>query len=573
MKNVDVKTIAKSLRFISIPKMKLAIIMGLMLSETLINIVQPILWGYMLEYVIQLNVISFVKSVILLLLLYFVESVVIYAKTFLSISISENIAYTVKKDIFSRIINYPMELIDKMGVGELLSHLEGDVDTVVDVYTNQFVNVAMSILKAIIVCVIAVTISWPLAILIILSFPLNYLVINRYGNVFRADQDKMRKSMDNYYNKTQEYFLGISCIKVFGAKAQVIKKFDKIVKKNKDIGIHIGKTTAASSGVVGFINFATQILVYGMGMILMLQNKLIFAHFVAFSAYTATLTDSLLEITQVNPKLKQAMVSVERINKIFEEFDENQECWGQKRIPSLLGELEIRKISFAYESKKVFTNLSIKFEQGKKYAIVGPSGSGKSTLLKLIVKLYNADQGKIYLKGIDISELKEDDFRKTVGIVQQEPVLFGMSVFENIKMGNPEADIQEIYSAAKKAKIYEEIMELPDRFETVINSKGDNLSLGQKQRITFARTILQNPQIFLFDEVTSSLDNLSQMLINETINSLRTLHTLIVVSHDISNVIDADKIIVIKSGQIVGMGTHKELLVGCGEYQRLFESK
>lgn len=573
MATTDIKTIVKSLRYISIPKTKLVIIMCLMLSEALINIVQPILWGYMLEYVIQLEVLSFGKSVVLLMFLYLVESTVIYLRTFLGTNISENLIYTVKKDIFSRIMNYSMKLIDKMGVGELLSHLEGDVDIVVDVYTNQFVNVIMSILKAIIVCVIAVVISWPLAVLIILLFPLNYWVINKFGNVLRADQDKMRKSMDNYYNKTQEFFLGISCIKVFGAKNQVIKAFNKVVRKNKDIGIHIGKITALSSGVIGLINFTTQILVYGMGMVLMLQNKLVFAHFVAFSAYTATLTDSLLEITQVNPKLKQAIVSIERINKIFEQFEKNQECWGEEKIPNSLGELEVRKVSFSYENKKVFRDLSIKFKQGKKYAIVGSSGSGKSTLLNLLVKLYNVDYGNIYLEGKDINKLAEGEFRKTIGIVQQEPVLFGMSILENIKIGNPDADIQEVYSAAKRAKIYEEIAELPDGFETVINSKGDNLSLGQKQRITFARIILQNPQIFLFDEVTSSLDNLSQALINETINSLKKIHTLIVVSHDIPSVIDADEIIVMKLGQVVGIGTHEKLLLSCGEYQQLLESK
>lgn len=377
--------------------------------------------------------------------------------------------------------------------------------------------------------------------------------------------------MDIYYNKTQEFFLGISCIKVFGAKKIASQKFTSLVNNNKNIGIHMGKMTAISSGIVGILNFSTQIAVYGLGMFLLIKKRLIFPHFVAFSAYTASLTEALLDITQINPRLKQAIVSVKRINELFFSIDNSQEEWGHSRIPEFIDEIGFKKVNFSYGNKEILKNITLKFEQGKKYAIVGSSGAGKSTLLKLLVKLYEVETGKITINEININNFIEGDFRKVIGIVQQEPILFGMSIYENIKLGNALASVNDVYNAAKKANIFGDISHLQNGFHTVINSKGDNLSLGQKQRIALARTLLQDPKIILFDEVTSALDNKSQMMINKAINSLKGTHTLILISHKIANVIDADQIIVMEDGKVVDVGTHFELLEKCLVYKQLFD--
>ena len=174
-------------------------------------------------------------------------------------------------------------------------------------------------------------------------------------------------------------------------------------------------------------------------------------------------------------------------------------------------------------------------------------------------------------KRQNINNFIEGDFRKVIGIVQQEPILFGMSIYENIKLGNALASVNDVYNAAKKANIFGDISHLQNGFHTVINSKGDNLSLGQKQRIALARTLLQDPKIILFDEVTSALDNKSQMMINKAINSLKGTHTLILISHKIANVIDADQIIVMEDGKVVDVGTHFELLEKCLVYKQLFD--
>lgn len=279
----------------------------------------------------------------------------------------------------------------------------------------------------------------------------------------------------------------------------------------------------------------------------------------------------MLDITQINPKLKQAIVSVKRINELFFSIDNSQEEWGHSRIPEFIDEIGFKKVNFSYGNKEILKNITLKFEQGKKYAIVGSSGAGKSTLLKLLVKLYEVETGKITINEININNFIEGDFRKVIGIVQQEPILFGMSIYENIKLGNALASVNDVYNAAKKANIFGDISHLQNGFHTVINSKGDNLSLGQKQRIALARTLLQDPKIILFDEVTSALDNKSQMMINKAINSLKGTHTLILISHKIANVIDADQIIVMEDGKVVDVGTHFELLEKCLVYKQLFD--
>ena len=574
MKKIEfrgVKEIKRSLNYIRVPKIKMFIILILKISEIVISIIQPILWGYMLQSVLKINVNEFVRDILLLLFLYIIESIVIYFETYIGTAVNEKIVCKTKRDLFDKIMNYPMLFIDKMGCGELLSHLEGDVATIIDVFTGQLVNVVVSVLKAVIISVVAFSISWPLAILTVMSFPISYFVIDKFGNILQKDQVKLRDAMDIYYNKTQEFFLGISCIKVFGAKKIASQKFTSLVNNNKNIGIHMGKMTAISSGIVGILNFSTQIAVYGLGMFLLIKKRLIFPHFVAFSAYTASLTEALLDITQINPRLKQAIVSVKRINELFFSIDNSQEEWGHSRIPEFIDEIGFKKVNFSYGNKEILKNITLKFEQGKKYAIVGSSGAGKSTLLKLLVKLYEVETGKITINEININNFIEGDFRKVIGIVQQEPILFGMSIYENIKLGNALASVNDVYNAAKKANIFGDISHLQNGFHTVINSKGDNLSLGQKQRIALARTLLQDPKIILFDEVTSALDNKSQMMINKAINSLKGTHTLILISHKIANVIDADQIIVMEDGKVVDVGTHFELLEKCLVYKQLFD--
>lgn len=547
-------------------------ILLIVIINVALSIIQPILWGLMLESVMKLEVKRFTRLVIWLLALYIFEAITLYIQSYLSTYVNENLTCAMKERVFFKIINYQMRLINKMGIGDVLSHLEGDVQTIISVYTNQILNVIIGILKALIIGTIAFVMSWPLAVAIILMLPINYVIMNKFGILLKSDQIELRKNMDKYYSSTQEYINNIGSVKSLGAKVFIAEKFKELIKNNKLVGIRIGKLASASTGLSGFVNFFTQIVVFSLGMYLLVSDKLTFALFVAFSSYSAILSGALLEIVQINPKLQQAVVSIKRVNKILDEMEDNQEHWGERVLQVVDGNITIKNISFGFE-EIVLNNINMKFSAKKKYAIVGLSGSGKTTLFNLLLKIYEVNLGSIRIDDIDINEISEDCYRGIIGVVQQEPKLFHMSIIDNIKLEQQNATFDQVRQAARMANIDEDIMNMQEGYNTIVQGIDGSLSVGQKQRIALARTLLKNPKIILFDEVTSALDNISQELVCETINKLRDTHTIIVISHKISSIIDSDEIYVMNNGMIVGNGRHSQLLMDCQHYQDLFHKE
>lgn len=567
----SIKTIYASYNHVRSYQNKLMLILFLVVLGLGLSVLQPILWGHLLESVLKLDVNTFKILIPCLLGLFILDAAIIYFQASLKATVNENIKYEMKRNIFSKILNYQMNYINKMGIGDVLSHLENDVEVVVKVYTGQVLDVIIAILKAIIIGTIAFIISWPLAIVIIMMLPINYFILNKFGKKMKETQIELRKNMDEYFSKTQEYVTNIESVKVFGIKKYIISKFNKLINVNKMSGIRIGRLVAGSSGSAGLINFFTQILVYSLGIYLLLNNKLTFALFVAFSSYTALLSEALIGITRINPILQQAVVSINRVNKILTEFEDKPEAWGDTDVCNTKGKIDMKNITFGYSDHHIlFTRLNLSFDSKRKYAIVGSSGSGKSSLFRILLKVYDVQSGVISFDGIDISEINEDSFRSIIGMVPQEPILFNMSIMDNIKLENPTASEKQVYEAAKMANIHDEIMKLSEGYKTIINGLKDNLSVGQKQRVCIARALLKNPKILLFDEVTSALDNISRELINNTIDSLRKTCTVIVISHKVSNIINADEIIVLNNGELVGKGRHKELINNCEYYRNLY---
>ncbi len=570
MKKEDVKIIIQSYNYVR-PYTKNMLLILLMVIVTIgLSIIQPIMWGHVLEAVLKLEHQKFTRLILWLLGLYIFQTIISFVQSYLSSHVNNSIICEMKENVFSKIMNYQMRLIDNMGVGDVLSHLEGDVQVIANVFTNLILNIIIAILKALIIGTIAIVISWPLAVVIIMMLPINYLIVDQFGSKLKLIQIELRKNMDKYYSGTQEYVTGIKSIKSQGAKKYIGEKFNKLIIDNKFIGIKMGKLIAASSGLTSLLNFITQIIVYVVGMYLLVNGKLTFALFVAFSSYTALLSGALLEITQINPKLQQAVVSIKRVNKILDIFEDNQEHWGSRNIVNVSGNILFKNVSFGYDNL-LFKDLNIEFNANKKYAIVGLSGSGKSSLFGLLLKIYDIQEGKILIDGIDVNEINEECYRNLVGAVQQEPILFNMSIMENIKLGQKNVTDEQIYMAAKMANVDNDIKKMQDGYDTIINGMNDNLSVGQKQRIVLARTLLKNPKVILLDEVTSALDNISQYLVNDSINALRSTHTIISISHKISTIIDSDEIFVMDNGKIVGQGKHKDLIKKCECYKKMYD--
>lgn len=269
--------------------------------------------------------------------------------------------------------------------------------------------------------------------------------------------------------------------------------------------------------------------------------------------------------------------SMALFTRIFEYFDmpvEIKSKKGAKTLETSSGEVEFRNVSFSYDEKKqILKDVSFKLEQGKSIAIVGPSGSGKSTITNLIPRLYDVDEGAVLYDGVDVRDLDLESLRDQIGIVTQDTYLFNGTIRDNLLYARPEATDEEIYEAAKKANIYDFIMNAPDGLDTEVGNRGLKLSGGEKQRLSIARILLKNPHLLIFDEATASLDSISEQLIQQAINELLGSRTSIMIAHRLSTILMADEILVVKAGEIVERGTHEELLQVGGVYKELYDTQ
>jgi ATP-binding cassette subfamily B protein len=283
------------------------------------------------------------------------------------------------------------------------------------------------------------------------------------------------------------------------------------------------------------------------------------------------LIDELNDLTEMYQKL---LVSLTRVNEILENRLYQDETFGSKKIKNIFGKVEFKKVKFKYPNEKLLLNgFNLTLEPNKKIAIVGKSGQGKSTLFNLLTRIFDSNKGTITIDGINIKDLEEDELRKQVSIIRQEPFIFNRTILENFRLIDKKIKLKDVRKYCKMAYLDDYIMSLPKKYNTVLGEGGVNLSGGQKQRLSIARTLAKKSKIVLFDEATSALDNNSQEYIKESIDSLVKDHTVIIVAHRLSTIIDADIIYFIDGGKVVSSGSHKHLLKTNEDYAKLYQEE
>ena len=283
------------------------------------------------------------------------------------------------------------------------------------------------------------------------------------------------------------------------------------------------------------------------------------------------LIENINDLTQTYQKVS---VSISRVNDILKNRLYKDEEFGNKKLVNVKGVIEFKDVNFNYPDEgNILNNFSLKIEPNKKIAVVGASGQGKSTLFNLITRIFDTTSGEILLDGINIKDLSEDELRKHISIIRQEPFVFNRTIKENFKLINKNISLKKIREYSKMAYLDDYIMSLPKGYDTVLGESGINLSGGQKQRLSIARTLSKGSEVILFDEATSALDNNSQDYIKKTIDNLVNDHTIVIVAHRLSTIMDADIIHVVDGGKVIATGTHKQLLNSCKIYRNLYETE
>jgi ATP-binding cassette subfamily B protein len=558
-------------KYIRPDKYKFIIFITLTVGLTILSLIYPYLYGKTLEALVNIDMKLFIFFLLLSNGIDFIEIIFFqYIKDRLHDILELNFMKRISKDLYSKVLKMPVKAFDEHNVGEYINRIYNDPDKIIELI-GRIIKLLTRVLNAIFIIILSFTISWIITIELLLMVIVIYFLSKLYYPKIRKNEKEMRECTDQFVSKSTQTLIGVREVKVLGLRRVVsdliFKNIDSIYNK-KLIG---RKYEVVYNKIIWAISVIFEVIIIFTAGYMFFKEHISLALLLAFYNYTHRVFDVSREVSDLGVLYQRVLVSMNRIIEILDNKLYDDEVYGVTNIDSINGEVEFSNINFDYDgTSKVLKNLNIKFETGKKIAIVGKSGMGKSTIFNLLLKLYEPKSGKILIDGIDIREINEESLRKHISIIRQEPYLFNMSIMENFKLVNPDITLEEVRKQCEQTYIDEYIMSLPKQYDTIIGEGGINLSGGQKQRLAIARTLDKRSKIILFDEATSALDNESQLYIKKTIDSMVKDHTIIIIAHRLSTILDADVIFLIDDGKVIATGTHKELLEKSEIYRNLY---
>lgn len=474
----------------------------------------------------------------------------------------------IRLDIYKKLQELPLRYFQKNKQGTLLSHIVSDSQVLSQGFRG-LVDFVREPLKAIAALGWAIYVDWQLTIIIFMILPLFLIIFNRSGKIIRKNMGNVQEHMAQMTHHVGEGLSGQKISKAFNLQSYVHERFQRAQEIFFNYQM---KTTVAEENAHPMVEFVGAM---GFAMVILFAQTRIetvghsTGDFISFVGALAFLMDPIRKFSQANVKVSQARGASDRIQKLF--HLESEEDRGTIKEFTFEDKIEIKNLNYSYDGERsIIKNLNLTINKGEKVAIVGPSGSGKSTLINLLLRLYPTGKGQITIDGKPIQDFSLQVLRGLFGLVGQEVFLFHDDVSENIKTGRPITDEEET-RALKAAGAYGFVSELPKKTQTVIGDRGTRLSGGESQRLTIARAIIKDPEILLFDEATSSLDNESEKVVQEALDRISSEKTVVAVAHRLSTIVGYDKIVVLKSGEKVEEGNHQSLMERNGDYAKLYE--
>jgi len=483
---------------------------------------------------------------------------------------TNTLTYNLRKDIISKFSKSEFSFLEKKTSGELKLRVIDDVDKTSSFLQSQIVNYFYSIIMSISAFVLIFRISIKMTLYCIMIIPLIFIINNIIGNKLKIINEEIRMAKSDYTTSTHNSLQFWREIKIHTSENLFVQRFKKHRDKLAALGYKHIKFWACKEVFKDFkSNYLTKIMIYIVGAFFVIDKKITVGELLMFSQYYSLFFSSVEGINNKNNDLK---INYPHYERIFDTFDFPEEKTNIE-ISDFKNKIEFNNVSFSYDKQnKVLKNINFSIEHGEYIAIIGQTGCGKSTLIKLLVGLYKEYDGEIFIDGIERKNILDSSFYNQIGIVMQDAFIFNMSIKDNLIMYNSNATISEINDACKKANIYDFITTLPNGIDTIIGEKGIKLSGGQRQRILIAAALLKNPKIIIFDEATSSLDTLSERIINNSINEFSKYITTIVITHRPSTILNAKKIVVLENGEIVGIGNHSDLVASNEYYNKIMEN-
>ena len=552
---------------------------GVMLSAIIISLLST-LTPYLLkvvvdDYLLTKNYEGMLVIILIMIVVLFSEVVFMYIFTYNANWLGQKVIKDLRVNVFQKIIKFKMSFFDKNAVGRLVTRTVNDIETIASIFSQGLFTIIADFLKMATVITVMTIISVELTIVVISIFPLLIYATRVFQKSMKTAFEKVRIEVANLNSFVQERISGVKIVQIFNREKIEKDNFNEINLKHRDAWL---RTVWINSIFFPIAEISTSIciglLVWYGGFKNISGETISLGTLFLFISMSGLLFRPLRQIADRFNTLQMGMVSTERIFKILED---NLEINNKGKIEqnSFSGEIEFKNVNFSYiKNQKVLDNISFKINPSETFAIVGPTGSGKTTITNLITKFYELDSGNILLDGNDIDSYNLENIRNKIGIILQDVFLFADTIFNNITLFNEKISIQDVENAAKELEIHDFIRSLPNGYNFNVSERGTTLSSGQKQLIAFLRVLVNNPDILILDEATSSIDSYSEDLIKKATNKITKGKTSIIIAHRLSTVESADKIIYMENGKILEYGNHKELLnINDGKFKKLYEEQ
>ncbi len=575
------KTLLRLVKVIGRSKYFLIALLLTMSAVTVLDLFGPTLQGQAIDTIKLVNgkfVVDFdsLKQILLKMIILFTFSAgFTYLQSILSAKISQDTVFAMRNDLFAKISRLSIAETDNRRHGDLMSRMTNDVENVSNAVSQSIASLFSSILTFFGALYFMLRCNVIVTLVAFITVPLTLLVSAKLAKFMRRYFVEQQMLLGKLNGEVEEMVIGYKTVVAYGKEGESVERFNEISEGLRKTSIKSRVFGSIMGPCMNFLGNLQYVLVAAFGIFFMVNGSgMTPGDIQAMLQYSKKFNRPINEIANQYASIMTALAGAERIFEIMDTPNEIDEGTLDVEVNQIQGNIEFKDIQFGYvPDEPVLKGMNLSVKKGQRIAIVGATGSGKTTVVNLLTRFYELDGGKIYVDGMDITELPKKTLRDSIAIVLQDTVLFADTIRANIRYGNPDATEEEIKFAAKTAKADKFIERLPDGYDTVLTEGGSNLSQGQRQLLAIARAVIANPQILILDEATSNVDTRTEMHIQQAMLALMKNRTSLIIAHRLSTIRDADKIVVLKGGVIVEEGNHEELLEKNGEYAKLYQNQ
>ncbi len=501
---------------------------------------------------------------------YVLKSVLYYIITVLGHKMGVLTEADMRRDLFTHMQDLSCSFFDKNRTGVLLSRVVSDLFEVTELAHHGPENIIICSLTIVGSLVIMFFLRWQLALVLAIVLPLTlWFTLSQRLRMKKANIEVKRKTAE-ITAAIESSISGVRTAKAFANEDMEVEKFDSANDVFKGAKVEYYKTMGLYMSGMEFTTGVMQVLVITVGGILIMLGKMDVVDLITFTLYVSTFVSPLRKLVMFAEQYMQGSAGLARFLEIMRTEPEIRDAPDAKELGEIRGQIDLNDVSFHYDNGvPVLSHIDLHIKPGQCMAVVGPSGGGKTTMCQLIPRFYDVCEGSITVDGTDVREVTQHSLRRNIGILQQDVFMFAGTIRENIRYGKPDATDQEIVEAARRAEIHQEILAMPDGYDSYIGERGVMLSGGQKQRLSIARVFLKNPKVLILDEATSALDTVTEQRIQKSLDELSVGRTTIIIAHRLSTVKHADCIAVVEGEHIIELGSHAELMAKNGAYAAL----